>query len=83
MAGGIAAGALGSSGLLGAAAALTVERPRSGGKPEGQLNFVHHYGPDVPVWLVSADSGLVAMRKFLRATDYHPLPSPHRSVYLE
>ena len=35
MAGGIAAGALGSSGLLGAAAPLTVERPRSGGKPEG------------------------------------------------
>ena len=63
MAGGIAAGALGSSGLLGAAAPLTVERPWSGGKPEGQLNFVHHYGPDVPVWLVCADSGLVAMSK--------------------
>ena len=60
MASGIAAGALGSSGLLGAAAPLTVERPRSGGKPDGQLTFVYHYGTDVPVWLVCADSGLVA-----------------------
>ena len=51
MAGGIAAGALGSSGLLGAAAPLTVERPRSGGKPDGQLNFVHHYGLTYPFGL--------------------------------
>ncbi len=63
MAGGIAAGALGSSGLLGAAAPLTVERPRSGGKPDGRLTLVYHYGHDVPVWLVCTDSGLVAMSK--------------------
>ena len=74
MAGGIAAGTLGSSGLLGAAAPLTVERPRSGGKPDGRLTMCTITGMTYPFGLCVLILALWLLAKILRAAGYHLFP---------